>query len=148
MGATIIPTFKTRLLDLIRARPALAGVQAEYALPAGNLEDRRLFFSDDVDADRTISGMREGRKVRQESAEFGVFCEAYLEGGTQAEAEASAIALATEVEDLLADDPMLGRTIVGLQAARVTNWSLAAGPTGVGHLARVVVSVRYDARLT
>lgn len=146
---TLIPAVKRRIVDLLAARPGLDGIQVDYAAKGGNLEQRRVFCSDDVDAERTITGARAGRKPRDEEATFGVFFEAQLAGETQEAAELAAVEMASELEDLLAEDPKLGGTVEGLSWCRVDTWRMTAGPVDrAAHLGRVIVGVRFHGRLT
>ncbi len=121
MAATtsIRPLVKSAIINKLRLKPALAGVQIAYGWPGDALEKESIWVGK-VSGNVKIAVMSAGRKYRDDMFDVTVFISAGLEGGTEEETEARATVLLAALEDVLADDPSLG-SIAGLIDAELSS---------------------------
>jgi hypothetical protein len=138
-------TVTTALVQLLRARPNLAGVQVEYGWPGDAQVQDEVIYTGRARGTDEIANLRAGTKKRDETYDLDVLVEVAKPGGTQAEADQRCIDLFAELEDLLAENPRLG---LAIHWARLASWEHIPAPTDDGRYAGRRGVVRFFARLT
>lgn len=128
-----------------RERIKALDVQVESGWPTA-IKSQRLIYFDDIDGDRTPSGMRAGTKSYDEDLVVKCICEALVLGGTQREADRLALALAGEVQAAIAEEPKLGiETVRGLMVT-ATRVRLVRATTPKGRLTAAEIDIRVQGR--
>lgn len=147
---SVVVTAKRKLVELLRARSGLAGVQVEYAWPGEGKASREIIYLGGASGPVQIAGLRAGRKTRDEAPELLVLVKAEIPGGDQEQADVRVYALGAELEDLLAEDPSLAGALPKPGRAVITNVELdyAYGSDGHGRVSELTYSVLINARLT
>lgn len=148
--SSTVATVKTQLVTLIGA--ALPGVQVTRVRPKlAEMERESVWLDPRVVGRHEIAAIKAGRKPRSESYTITAIVSVLEQDETDGPevAEARAMVLATEIEDVLADDPRLG-------LAGAIDWAtagefesqvvLSAEPEG--WLAEVRLGIDVVARLT
>lgn len=134
-----------QLIDTLKAKPELAGVQVEYSWP-GDAMEREGIFAGDATGKVSIVLMSTGRKYRDDVFDLPVYIWAGRTGGTEHEARVRAAELLAPLEDVLADDPTLNN-LTGLWDGG--NYTLE-GPhstlTDEGGVASFTVTLHFQAR--
>ncbi|WP_017974366.1 hypothetical protein [Actinopolyspora halophila] len=144
-GTTLV-AFKHALVDALRARGGLAGVQVEYAFPEDALQDEAIWV-EGVDASMTLPVLRAGTKPVDEDYTVTLAVQVLKsQGESQETADTRLLELFAEVQQCFAEQPQL---IPEIQWALPTGWKHILGvlPTGMGHGSRFDVRVRVKARL-
>lgn len=143
-----VSTVKSQLLTRLQARPNLAEVQVFYSWPADVQQAEAIYFGE-ARGEHTYPVLKSGRKPRQENYSLDIFIDVAGSGASSRETEERAWALASEVEDTIADDPTLGLTTDVIQAVAFGNWTLqyAVDVTREGWAAIIRVSLDVTARL-
>jgi hypothetical protein len=141
-SSTIVET-KRALVQALRARPALSGVQVSYSHP-GRLVEGESIYMGGARGEHEPAAIRAGRKPRTEVYTLDVLCEVSRRGGSVEEAEARALELLAEVESVLAEDPQLGGR---LQWALASEIELDGGLTDDGAFVIGRLGVSCRARL-
>lgn len=137
---------KAALVDALRDRPAMSGVQVSYSWP-GKTVKRESVWCAKATGTSSVPTMKAGRKARDETYVLEVIVEVIVEGKDQQQADERALELAAEIENVAADDPRLGTDF--LLSLTVENHDLdEGGPTDTGYGARVRLGLRCNARLT
>lgn len=144
MAGWTVPVFYEALLTRLRARPNLAGVQVEDAWPGEATSQRLIWFGDARTVEKEVATARATTKRRSEVYDVDVTCEAVVPGGTARDARDAVLALAREVEDLLAEKPRLDQ---GIHWAQTTGQQLRANPTDDGWWAACDLTLTVSARI-
>lgn len=133
----------TTLAALTDPSEALDGVQVTYSAPSKI--ERATIYGGRIDVDQTIvSGRASGSTTREERATILLHVRVYRVGGTPAEAEAAAVAIAAVVEDYLATTTP---SVTGLLNAEVTGWALDSDEDDDGALAVATLQVRTESHI-
>lgn len=135
------------LITLLRARPALAGLQIEYAWPGDEAQRECIWGGGDVEWTSDQANLREGRKTLDEEFTLDLAIDVFLEGGTQAAADRRTLALYAELEAAVADDHRLGIADRNFLWARCSRGRLTRLYNSTGRGARLVAGVTCKARL-
>lgn len=140
---------KAALVERLRSRAGLSGVQVSYSWPGKTVKRESIWCGKAAGASN-VPTMRSGRKARDEIYLLDVIIEVIIEGDPdgrgQQIADERALALAAEVDGVLADDPRVGTDF--LVSAVVENHDLDEGGTlDTGYGARVRMGIRCHARL-
>lgn len=133
------------IVDRLSARTALTDVQIAWSWPGRATSNETIFCAPPIDGDSGIPVMRAGRQKRDESYRVDVVCQVVRPGGEVREAFDRAFELMGELEDELADDPLLGLT--SILWAQVGGYDLVEGLTDQGGACRLEVHVDVRARL-
>jgi len=124
VGTTLI-AFKQALKAALEARPGLAGATVNYQYPSTNITGEDIWL-DRAESDNRIPVMRAGTKKVDEDYTVTLFIQVLkTQGEGQEAADLRALALLTEVQQLLAETPQLTSDI---QWAQVTGWEHFVGP--------------------
>lgn len=108
---------KARLVELLRRHATLRDVQVEQGIPAGLAHEHVVI--EDVTGLSEIRSVKAGRKFRQDQFTVTVHFLAGAKDGKDARAhDARVTAMYAALDDVLADDPTLGR-LAGLQHAQL-----------------------------
>ena len=143
MAASTVPAAKAALLALLAARPALAGVEMRWGIPArlpSNPE--RVYVGDATDLDREWAAL--GAQRLEESYTLQVTVETFGSGDDERATEERLWVLVNEVELAVRGDLTLTGTV---RVARPDGATPTTGPTDEGWLARAVVRVACEARI-
>ena len=129
MAGTVAVATKRKLFEMLKADPALAGVQVEYSFP-GRTEEQQLIYGGKIAGDVQIASMAgaTGRVSRREDLILDVHIEAIEAGHDNTLAvDERVCALAQVVEHLVAGNPTLDGTVDGLKLIRVAGIDLDSG---------------------
>lgn len=126
---------------------ALPGVSVTYGRPMDTVLPREAVYVGDVRGQHRIPVMKAARKAREESFTVDVVVAVLMPRGTIADAEARAFVLATQVENVLADDPSLGG-VDGLIHATAGSFRSEPDFAQEGPVAVVVIEVDCLSRLS
>jgi len=145
-ATSVIPAVKSQFLALLEARSPIAEsrVTVTYSRPA-NLDREAIFFTG-VRFRHDLPVIRAGRKPRDEVFTLMLAINAAKPGRTAEQAELRAFELLAAVEDMLADDPRLGGTLV--EWARMDDGDAGVTPDFEGWDGLVRVGIECHARLT
>lgn len=141
-----IPAVRNQLVALLKARPALSGLQIEAHWPV-QIEDESVHCGE-VRASSTIPVMTAGRKRREEDYELDVWIVAGAPGQIAAQAEARAQALFVELEDIVANDPSLGGAAGSTLRVTLDSYEWRTGPDDEGYGSTIKAVLGCKARLT
>lgn len=157
-----IPLVKAQIVSQLRTALATASssggqIQTEFAWPGPKTENESVFLGrhpgdeTGIDAEHRIPNIKAGRKQRQESytvpISVWIFGQAQLPSEAQA-CEARAFEVFELIEDMFAEDPLIGLTAQDIQYATVAGMTPHLWPFETGWACELVVNVEVQARLT
>lgn len=142
-----LPAVKTALLAALQADGALAGIQVSRSWPGDTLQQNAVWMGE-ATAHNTIPVVRGARVAREENITVDVYINCQCPGADASAAEAQAFEILGEVENILANDPTLGRTD-GVIKAYVESWQLKEGlsQSRLGWASQIIAGVAVQARL-
>jgi hypothetical protein len=151
---TTVPTIKTQLVSQLQARTNLSGVTIAYSwpgtvMPAGTGPIEVIFLGK-VDVDASIPSLKAGRKQRQEDYTLDVVfwvIQPFDRPDRAQDSEARCLVLFNELEDLLAEDPLIGLTASTLQWMKIVGWDIEHAPVQKGWATQIVAKLEVHARL-
>ncbi len=146
---TTMASAKSALLTQLKAESGLSGIQVTYG-EAGGAQRRECVFIGDISSNSvTPESFTQGRGRQLEDYNIQVsVCVSSKPESVQA-AESRAAALATVVENSIADTPNLGGGVTGLFFSEVVAMSMETSEAGADGPAVVIeMSVRVLARLS
>jgi len=144
VAGSTVPTVKALIITTLQARPGLAGVKVTYA-QTGERAGTRVVFLGQVRAHHEYAAMAPGRKRRNETYSIDLFVQVNLPGKNIQQNEAQAFVLMKEVEDMLADDPRLGSSV--LDSAGIGDWELDSGLGDKGAAVQIRMQIDCSAQL-
>jgi hypothetical protein len=109
------------LVERLRARPGLDGIQIEDAYPGDEKELKCIWVEDAISFD-AVAGMRADKKVYNERYTLNVWCDVFSEGGDLSTARQDLTVLVGEVFDEIAEQPRLTGLPDQYVTARVASW--------------------------
>ena len=147
-GSSLV-AFKRALVQALKARPGLSGVQVTYDFPDGGLTGRDIWLGH-AESENHIAGLRSGPKKVDEDFTLTVIAQALnTVGGGQEAADLDATVLLAEVQQELAENP---KTTPEIMWAQLAGWTQSAGPYADGGNAsrgsRFEIQVQVRARLS
>lgn len=135
------------LVDLLAARPGLSGVQISYDMPQTELLNKSIWF-EEADASVSMPVHRGGatQKMEEDITLHGMVQVLAGQGQTQAQADTQGVALLAEVQQQLAEKPILTDNIMW---ATMSGWNKTGGvlATNKGHASGWKFRVNIKARL-
>lgn len=134
--------FKAAAKVALASHASLAGVQVAYGDPGGTGRRERLWLGDTEDGSQEPVALRSGRRRRDEEYVLSIHAEVIGSGKTPEATEARAVALATVVEEIVADSPTLG--VPNVLWALVSGQDMATSETTDGP--RTVITTRITIR--
>lgn len=143
-----VPTVRAQLVTLLRARPGMADTTVTPTSPGDAQYNEAIFLGRARGAhDQPVS--RAGRLKREEDYVLDVWIEVVRPGRDGSVAEDRAFALFGELEDVVADDPVIGLAGTILKAT-VGKWEEHAlvADTSRGWTCQLRVEVAVKARLS
>lgn len=148
MNRSVVPTVRQAIVDRLRLRAGLSGIQVEPTHPGAAIEEETIFLGDAHDGKHEIANLKAGRKSRNEEFTLDVYVAVLTPGNSATEAEQRAFALLGEVESMLADDPRVGLAASVLQSAEGGDWEESLEPEELGWTCALRFEVKCRARLT
>lgn len=146
MAGTIARLVRKAVVDGLANEPALQGVSVTYGWDARAIA-RYMIFTARPSAETPPSGLRSGRNVREETADFRVVVLVQEPGTDAYGAESKLDEIAPIVEDFLADRKNNELGVPGLNWIRVTGWEGDDGRAEDGYVAQRTYTIRYQARI-
>lgn len=141
---TSLVRFKQALRDELIARPALAGVEVQYAPDTAEF-DECIWFGKAVTETLEIASLRAAKLHLQEVYDLDVYIQVrQTEGQTQEQADLRLVEIFAELQQELAEAP---QTVDDVQWANPHSWKYTGGILGSGHAARLEIVVRVSARM-
>lgn len=140
MAVSTMAAIKANLKALIVADAAFSGVQVTYGDAGGSARYERVWLGATEIGASEPPAFRSGKQRRRESYTLHVLVEVIKPGGTPEAVEARAIALASAVEDIVANDPKVSNT-PGLLFARCEGLELDTVEHAEGPVSLVDVSI-------
>lgn len=112
---------KRQLIDWLKARPELNGIQVEYVWP-GHALDRECVYGGKPTSTQKYAVMTSGRKPRDERSLIPVRIEVIRKGAEVRETDERVEEIAAILENLLADNVTLGGSVSGLRYGGVVSF--------------------------
>lgn len=141
------PAAKAALLALMRAEPALSGVQVEWSHPGADLIEPECVYLGDVNVDERAKVL--GNRRRDESYALEVVVTVELPGMTPQEVEQRCWTLVGGVRAAVDDNETLGLDgpdtnviVAQIETERMSNF-----PATEAHVSECLVHVRVNARI-
>ena len=141
--ASSIPAAKAKVLELLRARPALAAIQVEWAYQKDPA--REAVFLGDAFIEEKAAALGTTRP-REESYALDVIVSVKHEGNDAEGAERRMWQLVAEVEDALHDSPALGNA-GGIYQAVIEGKAVQTFPADQSRVADCAIGIRIHARI-
>ena len=111
---------KDTIVQLLKARPELAGVQVEYGFPADTMEQDCVWFSAVKGMSYTVPAVQAGRLQRDDIFDLTVVLQSGKHGFSPADGETAAAAYLAALENIVADDASLA-DVDGLVDATISS---------------------------
>lgn len=147
MAGTNAFAAKAALFDLLKASPALAGVQVCRFWPGGTVERECVFGGRTVWTTTPLTFRpANGRLPREEAITLDLHIRVMKPGAAPDEVEARAVVLGTVVEELLAADPLLGGA-PGVALATIDGGDLDHGVEDESSVALLTYRVGFKSML-
>lgn len=146
MAGTTAASFKASLHALITTALAAEAVQVEYADTPRWARRERVWMGPLTEGDHDPAAIKAGRRRRDESYDLAVMVEVIGHAPAPSDNEARAAAIATLIEEALADDPTVGGSTNVLWAT-VVGVSLETTETTDGPRSVLEMTVAARARL-
>lgn len=141
-----IVAVKDALLTILQNDGGLTGIQVTRGRPGDDIRDEAIWIGRATGRHEPVT-IRSGRQPREERFTVDVVISVVNGGGSIADAEDRAHALAAEVEDAVAQDPKLGLSDI--------EWALpgdieesGSGYTDLGAVCEIRVGIEVRARLS
>lgn len=149
MQGTTMFAFRSALLDALRARPGLAGVQLAYDKPVSELQSEAMWWDMEAESDDELPLMEAGTKTVEETYTVAMVLQVLVDDGRdQQAADLRAAELLAELQQELAAKP---QTIEDINWAQLSGWAYIgkaiAGDGGSCRGARFGVVITVKARL-
>lgn len=144
MAGTTMAALKSALKTAIDAEGSI-DVPVAYGHPGDLGRKEHIWLGGSQLGDSEASGFRSGRKRRQESYTLEVVIEV-MNDPTPEATETRAVALATVIEEMLADDPKVNNTTNLLWCA-LESLEMDTTETGEGPRTLLTLTLRAEARL-
>ena len=149
MASTTIYAVKSALLTKVQADATLSALQVTYGDPGGAARREHVFIGDVTAVGQDPEALASGRRRRIESYRLDVIVSVQSKPQGVQENEERAIALASAVENVVADYPTLSDTVSGLMFIECSGMSVTSTEAGAdGPLSIITVHFTVKARLS
>lgn len=113
----------TAIADLLRVHPTLTGVEVLDGPDIGDPRDELVLVGAEIRGVNTgLRHLQAGRKQRRDEFEIVVLVRTVRPQTTARDAAERAETIVSALDDLLAEDPLLGSQVSGLRRAELTGW--------------------------
>lgn len=145
MAGILLVAVRRAVADGLANLPELADVHVSYGWDAGVSGSQ--IFTGNARATTDPSGLRAGRNVRDEDAEFDLVVNVAAEGKSLEESDEQAAEYGRAVEEFVSDRKSNQLGVPGLQWIRIESWEMRSGQADYGSASQIVYRVRYRGRV-